>query len=204
MCTTKGIADFLSCFSSPHSFIFQNNLFVLYFLYTSVLFSFPLSQTLTEPAIFARETSCDCRAPHEKLTIAQARRGTPGLLAWFLFFPPAFTFIFITFSLVKPSSNYICYLLLLLVVVLLLLFVLLDSNIASASVTTYTTTSGTTSAITTTTVLLRLLLLLLLIVTHGPRGSVMSEVVNKNKWQYYCITILSIILNYVNYYNYYW
>uniref|UniRef100_A0A3Q2XZX2 choline-phosphate cytidylyltransferase n=1 Tax=Hippocampus comes TaxID=109280 RepID=A0A3Q2XZX2_HIPCM len=32
---------------------------------------------LTEPAIFARETSCDCRAPHEKLTIAQARRGTP-------------------------------------------------------------------------------------------------------------------------------
>ncbi|XP_049421062.1 choline-phosphate cytidylyltransferase B [Epinephelus fuscoguttatus] len=33
--------------------------------------------TLTEPAIFARETSCDCRAPHEKLTIAQARRGTP-------------------------------------------------------------------------------------------------------------------------------
>lgn len=37
-----------------------------------------LSQTLTEPAIFASETSCDCRAPHEKLTIAQARRGTPG------------------------------------------------------------------------------------------------------------------------------
>lgn len=36
------------------------------------------SQMLTEPAIFARETSCDCRAPHEKLTIAQARRGTPG------------------------------------------------------------------------------------------------------------------------------
>ncbi|XP_042366025.1 choline-phosphate cytidylyltransferase B isoform X1 [Plectropomus leopardus] len=34
-------------------------------------------KTLTEPAIFARETSCDCRAPHEKLTIAQARRGTP-------------------------------------------------------------------------------------------------------------------------------
>lgn len=39
---------------------------------------FSLSQTLTEPAIFASETSCDCRAPHEKLTIAQARRGTPG------------------------------------------------------------------------------------------------------------------------------
>ncbi|CAJ1082303.1 choline-phosphate cytidylyltransferase B isoform X1 [Xyrichtys novacula] len=34
-------------------------------------------KTLTEPAIFARETSCECRAPHEKLTIAQARRGTP-------------------------------------------------------------------------------------------------------------------------------
>uniref|UniRef100_A0A3Q3FT10 choline-phosphate cytidylyltransferase n=1 Tax=Labrus bergylta TaxID=56723 RepID=A0A3Q3FT10_9LABR len=33
--------------------------------------------TLTEPAIFARETSCECRAPHEKLTITQARRGTP-------------------------------------------------------------------------------------------------------------------------------
>ncbi|XP_033964773.1 choline-phosphate cytidylyltransferase B isoform X4 [Pseudochaenichthys georgianus] len=33
--------------------------------------------TLTKPAIFARESSCDCRAPHEKLTIAQARRGTP-------------------------------------------------------------------------------------------------------------------------------
>lgn len=35
-------------------------------------------QTLTKPAIFARETSCDCRAPHEKLSITQARRGTPG------------------------------------------------------------------------------------------------------------------------------
>nr|XP_040022983.1 choline-phosphate cytidylyltransferase B isoform X4 [Gasterosteus aculeatus aculeatus] len=34
-------------------------------------------KTLTKPAIFARETSCDCRAPHEKLSIAQARRGTP-------------------------------------------------------------------------------------------------------------------------------
>uniref|UniRef100_A0A3Q2SUE1 choline-phosphate cytidylyltransferase n=1 Tax=Fundulus heteroclitus TaxID=8078 RepID=A0A3Q2SUE1_FUNHE len=33
--------------------------------------------TLTEPAIFATETSCKCRAPHEKLSIAQARRGTP-------------------------------------------------------------------------------------------------------------------------------
>ena len=35
-------------------------------------------QTLTEPAIFAKETSCDCRAPHERLTIKQACRGTPG------------------------------------------------------------------------------------------------------------------------------
>ncbi|KAJ8375620.1 hypothetical protein SKAU_G00062000 [Synaphobranchus kaupii] len=36
-----------------------------------------LNLTLREPAIFARETSCECRAPHEKLTIAQARCGTP-------------------------------------------------------------------------------------------------------------------------------
>lgn len=43
--------------------------------------SLSLCQTLTEPAIFASETSCDCRAPHEKLTIAQARRGTPGTTA---------------------------------------------------------------------------------------------------------------------------
>nr|XP_009938193.1 PREDICTED: choline-phosphate cytidylyltransferase B [Opisthocomus hoazin] len=34
-------------------------------------------QTLTAPAPFADETSCQCRAPHEKLTIAQARLGTP-------------------------------------------------------------------------------------------------------------------------------
>ncbi|KAG7487349.1 hypothetical protein MATL_G00022230 [Megalops atlanticus] len=34
-------------------------------------------KTLREPAIFAKETSCDCRAPHEKLTIAQAHCGTP-------------------------------------------------------------------------------------------------------------------------------
>ncbi|XP_064190185.1 choline-phosphate cytidylyltransferase B-like isoform X4 [Anguilla rostrata] len=33
--------------------------------------------TLREPAIFARETSCECCAPHEKLTAAQARCGTP-------------------------------------------------------------------------------------------------------------------------------
>uniref|UniRef100_H2T8I8 choline-phosphate cytidylyltransferase n=1 Tax=Takifugu rubripes TaxID=31033 RepID=H2T8I8_TAKRU len=33
--------------------------------------------TLTAPAIFARESGCDCQAPHEKLTMVQARRGTP-------------------------------------------------------------------------------------------------------------------------------
>ncbi|XP_029553131.1 choline-phosphate cytidylyltransferase B isoform X1 [Salmo trutta] len=32
---------------------------------------------LTEPALFAKDTSCECRAPHERLSIAQARRGTP-------------------------------------------------------------------------------------------------------------------------------
>ncbi|MGH0165983.1 UNVERIFIED_CONTAM: hypothetical protein FKN15_068586 [Acipenser sinensis] len=35
------------------------------------------SKTLTEPAAFAEERSCRCRAPHERLTITQARRGTP-------------------------------------------------------------------------------------------------------------------------------
>ncbi|XP_005861827.1 PREDICTED: choline-phosphate cytidylyltransferase B isoform X3 [Myotis davidii] len=33
--------------------------------------------TLTAPAPFADEVSCQCQAPHEKLTIAQARLGTP-------------------------------------------------------------------------------------------------------------------------------
>ncbi|XP_051538919.1 choline-phosphate cytidylyltransferase B isoform X2 [Myxocyprinus asiaticus] len=33
--------------------------------------------TLTEPAIFTTETSCECQAPHEKLTVEQARLGTP-------------------------------------------------------------------------------------------------------------------------------
>ncbi|KAH0624751.1 hypothetical protein JD844_032509 [Phrynosoma platyrhinos] len=33
--------------------------------------------TLCAPAPFAGETSCRCKAPHEKLTIAQARLGTP-------------------------------------------------------------------------------------------------------------------------------
>ncbi|XP_031440065.1 choline-phosphate cytidylyltransferase B isoform X2 [Clupea harengus] len=35
------------------------------------------SKTLTEPAIFAKETSCECRAPHERLTTKQARHATP-------------------------------------------------------------------------------------------------------------------------------
>ncbi|XP_017583898.1 PREDICTED: choline-phosphate cytidylyltransferase B isoform X2 [Corvus brachyrhynchos] len=35
-------------------------------------------KTLTAPAPFADETSCQCQAPHEKLTIAQARLGTPA------------------------------------------------------------------------------------------------------------------------------
>ncbi|XP_073886346.1 choline-phosphate cytidylyltransferase B isoform X8 [Macaca fascicularis] len=35
-------------------------------------------KTLTAPAPFADETNCQCRAPHEKLTIAQARLGTPA------------------------------------------------------------------------------------------------------------------------------
>ncbi|XP_063811776.1 choline-phosphate cytidylyltransferase B isoform X5 [Pseudophryne corroboree] len=33
--------------------------------------------TAAAPAPFAEETSCKCEAPHEKLTIAQARLGTP-------------------------------------------------------------------------------------------------------------------------------
>ncbi|XP_042124921.1 choline-phosphate cytidylyltransferase B isoform X1 [Peromyscus maniculatus bairdii] len=36
-----------------------------------------LHMTLTAPAPFADESSCQCQAPHEKLTIAQARLGTP-------------------------------------------------------------------------------------------------------------------------------
>ena len=41
-------------------------------------FLFSPCQTLTEPAIFAKETSCECRAPHERLTTKQARHATPG------------------------------------------------------------------------------------------------------------------------------
>uniref|UniRef100_UPI00398F318A choline-phosphate cytidylyltransferase B isoform X2 n=1 Tax=Pristiophorus japonicus TaxID=55135 RepID=UPI00398F318A len=33
--------------------------------------------TLTQPAAFSDESSCQCKAPHERLTIAQARFGTP-------------------------------------------------------------------------------------------------------------------------------
>lgn len=42
-------------------------------------------QALREPAAFAKSTGCESEVPHEKLTIAQARRGTPGQasLAWF-------------------------------------------------------------------------------------------------------------------------
>lgn len=35
-------------------------------------------QALREPAVFAKPTGCESEVPHEKLTIAQARRGTPG------------------------------------------------------------------------------------------------------------------------------
>ncbi|KAK2083028.1 Choline-phosphate cytidylyltransferase B [Saguinus oedipus] len=38
--------------------------------------------TLTAPAPFADETNCQCQAPHEKLTIAQARLGTPASQPW--------------------------------------------------------------------------------------------------------------------------
>uniref|UniRef100_A0A663MD54 choline-phosphate cytidylyltransferase n=1 Tax=Athene cunicularia TaxID=194338 RepID=A0A663MD54_ATHCN len=41
------------------------------------LFCKQKNYTLTAPAPFADETSCQCQAPHEKLTIAQARLGTP-------------------------------------------------------------------------------------------------------------------------------
>lgn len=43
---------------------------------------FPLSglwfQALREPAAFSKSTGYESEIPHEKLTIAQARRGTPG------------------------------------------------------------------------------------------------------------------------------
>lgn len=71
-CAAEGMGG---CFRCP--IVLQNKMSVLY-LSTTASLSSSLSQTLTEPAIFARETSCDCRAPHEKLSITQARRGTPG------------------------------------------------------------------------------------------------------------------------------
>lgn len=36
------------------------------------------SQTLREPALFAKKTGYESEVPHEKMTIAQAKRGTPG------------------------------------------------------------------------------------------------------------------------------
>lgn len=35
-------------------------------------------QTLREPAIFAKGSGTDSEVPHDKVTLAQARRGTPG------------------------------------------------------------------------------------------------------------------------------
>lgn len=35
-------------------------------------------QTLREPAIFAKGLVDDSEGPHDKVTLAQARRGTPG------------------------------------------------------------------------------------------------------------------------------
>ncbi|XP_068126065.1 choline-phosphate cytidylyltransferase B isoform X4 [Hyperolius riggenbachi] len=37
----------------------------------------PVTQTIAAPAPYAGETNCQCKAPHEKLTISQARTGTP-------------------------------------------------------------------------------------------------------------------------------
>lgn len=62
-------------------------------MYFSYILAFFL-QTLTEPAIFAKETSCECRAPHEKLTVEQARLGTPGQFAFSVFsHPPLFYYV---------------------------------------------------------------------------------------------------------------
>lgn len=35
-------------------------------------------KALREPAAFSKSTGCDPEIPHEKVTLAQARRGTPG------------------------------------------------------------------------------------------------------------------------------
>lgn len=37
-----------------------------------------LLQTLREPAIFAKDSGSETEVPHDKVTLAQARRGTPG------------------------------------------------------------------------------------------------------------------------------
>lgn len=81
MCTTEGIRGNVRCVLDVVTTKQESPSFshpVLDLMFNPASMSFSLSQTLTEPAIFANETSCDCRAPHEKLTIAQARRGTPG------------------------------------------------------------------------------------------------------------------------------
>lgn len=35
-------------------------------------------QALREPAAFSKPTGCDSEVPYEKVTLAQARKGTPG------------------------------------------------------------------------------------------------------------------------------
>lgn len=40
--------------------------------------SFLCAKALREPAAFSKSTGCDSEIPHEKVTLAQARRGTPG------------------------------------------------------------------------------------------------------------------------------
>lgn len=47
-------------------------------------------QAPREPAAFSKSTGCDSEIPHEKLTIAQARRGTPG-------HPSQYCFVFIDY-----------------------------------------------------------------------------------------------------------
>lgn len=45
------------------------------------LLSRPWFQALTEPAAFSKPTGCDSEVPYEKLTLAQARKGTPGTVS---------------------------------------------------------------------------------------------------------------------------
>ncbi|KAK6316787.1 hypothetical protein J4Q44_G00121870 [Coregonus suidteri] len=44
-----------------------------------VTFLDELDQTLREPALFAKKTGYESEVPHEKMTIAQAKRGTPAI-----------------------------------------------------------------------------------------------------------------------------